>query len=617
MKREELAKHYGQLNFTPQDSVRWLAPGELIRAGIKTLLSAVFADYADKREIQNSFEDHVVTVPAHLIGPGRDFWFDYTADTGDGFDATFTVASLLGQPSLRVEGVEGELPRGRMLVLGGDEVYPTASAKAYEDRLIGPFRAAMPTATPEPLMLALPGNHDWYDGLTAFLRVFTHERYIGGWKTAQPRSYFTAKLPYGWWLVGLDSQFDSYFDDPQIKYFERTLTANLSEGDGVILCSASPTWMKTIGDPDAFNSLDWFERKFIRSRRIPGTDQREATGAEVRLFLTGDKHHYVRYVEQFGADDVVEPGIARQLVTCGLGGAYSSATHDLVEELHLLPEDSRSWRDGDGAATFRQEGEMYPSPATSRLWKARIAVPWCPQWLVRRNPGLLSLVGGLHLAIFSVLLLIFWQGVGTAENRGLFGAYLDSGWDELFGFAGELLAVAAVAAAIGLAPMVRRRPPIVSVAVTALVLTQLLVGLACFVGFGLLPHAQFLLLPDWIQLTSGAAVAAVVGGLVGVSAFGLYVVFGKSDSAKEWAYSGQAIDDGKGFLRIRLDSDGTLTIHPLVVDEVHRDFAISPDPVQLKANRSTRVPVPEGDLPAPRLIEQPFTILRSATKETS
>ena len=32
------------------------------------------------------------------------------------------------------------LPRGQMLVLGGDEVYPRANTKAYEDRTVGPYR---------------------------------------------------------------------------------------------------------------------------------------------------------------------------------------------------------------------------------------------------------------------------------------------------------------------------------------------------------------------------------------------------------------------------------------------------------------------------------------------
>lgn len=615
MKRPELAEHFAQLNFTPQDAVRWLAPRELTRAGVKTLLSTVFADYADKREIQQGFESYVVTVPPELLAPGDDLWFDYAADTGDGFDATFTVASLLAQPSLCVPGVDGELPRGKILVLGGDEVYPTASAKEYQDRLIGPFRAALPRASPQPILIALPGNHDWYDGLTAFLRIFTHKRNIGGWKCVQPRSYFTVKLPHGWWLVGLDSQLDAYFDDPQLQYFEETLTANLQEGDGVILCSASPLWVKTITDPDAFNSLDWFERKYVRTRPVAGTDRREPTGAEVRLFLTGDRHHYVRYAEVLEEDG--PPGSARQMVTCGLGGAYLGGTHHLASELRVLPEESRDWRDGDGVSLFRQQGEMYPTAATSRQWASRIAFPWCKQWLLTRNPGLLSLVSGVHLFLFSTLLLIFWQGVRAGEEGRILDAYLNSDPGDLLGFAGRLLAVALVGAGISMAPMLRRRPPIVSLGVTMLVLTQLVVALICFVGFGLLPHTSFQLLPNWIQLSLGGAIAALAGGLVGASTFGFYVALSNSNSARDWAFSGQSIDDGKGFLRIRLDSSGTLTVHPLVVDQVHRDFDVSSDVVETNSGRATRIPVPVGDLPRPRLVEPPFIVSRSAQQEPS
>ena len=107
------------------------------------------------------------------------------------------------------------LPRGSLLVLGGDEVYPSASAQAYEDRMTGPYRAALPlTRRSRPLLVALPGNHDWYDGLTAFLRVFTHRRSIGGWLTEQKRSYFAVQLPHRWWLLGLDSQFGPISTSP-------------------------------------------------------------------------------------------------------------------------------------------------------------------------------------------------------------------------------------------------------------------------------------------------------------------------------------------------------------------------------------------------------------------
>ena len=181
-----------------------------------------------------------IVVPA-IAAPGADtdeVWIDYVSDVGDGFDATATVAWMLAQEQLVVDGGT-PLPRGSVLVLGGDQVYPFASLEEYENRMLGPYRAMLPhTDAPHPLMLAIPGNHDWYDGLTAFMRVFaqarpeptaaaharglddaepgapapTAGRWIGGWLTAQRRSYFAVQVRPGWWLWGLDIQLDTYID---------------------------------------------------------------------------------------------------------------------------------------------------------------------------------------------------------------------------------------------------------------------------------------------------------------------------------------------------------------------------------------------------------------------
>jgi hypothetical protein len=81
---------------------------------------------------------------------------------------------------------------------------------------------------------AIPGNHDWYDGLTAFLRLFCHTRWIGCWQTRQTRSYFAIRLPHGWWLWGLDMALEDDLDGPQSAYF--TYYAKLlAKDDKVIL----------------------------------------------------------------------------------------------------------------------------------------------------------------------------------------------------------------------------------------------------------------------------------------------------------------------------------------------------------------------------------------------
>ncbi|MGG7380883.1 hypothetical protein ACQ7B2_19805, partial [Escherichia coli] len=65
----------------------------------------------------------------------EELWLDYVADVGDGFDATYSIAYLLAQPSLNLGGIS--LPRGQALVMGGDQVYPTGSAQAYRERCEG------------------------------------------------------------------------------------------------------------------------------------------------------------------------------------------------------------------------------------------------------------------------------------------------------------------------------------------------------------------------------------------------------------------------------------------------------------------------------------------------
>lgn len=122
------------------------------------------------REVQSGLPGDVYD---ERLSDSDELWLDYVADLGDGFNATYSMAYLLAQPHLDVDG--RPLPRGRILVMGGDHVYPTVSGKQYEDRFKGPYRAALPQPppdVPQPTLYALPGNRDWHDGLTAFLRLF-------------------------------------------------------------------------------------------------------------------------------------------------------------------------------------------------------------------------------------------------------------------------------------------------------------------------------------------------------------------------------------------------------------------------------------------------------------
>ncbi len=87
-----------------------------------------------------------------------------------------------------------------------------------------------------------------------------------------------------------------------------------------------------------------------------------------------------------------------------------------------------------------------------------------------------------------------------------------------------------------------------------------------------------------------------------------------------WQLSGQAIEDNKGFLRLRISTDGTLTVFPLVVDKVNRDWQITPfqstDATTGAPGKPVPVPRPSIDLPKPRLLEQPYRVTRTAGSPT-
>jgi hypothetical protein len=181
-----------EIGFTPRKPVPWLAPVQLAGTALRVVLANWFGAYLDKRELQEALPDSIYEEGAGAA----EFWFDFVADIGDGFHPTYTMAYLLAQPELTVDG--HALPRGRLLVMGGDEVYPTPSTQQYEDRTKGPYQAALPVpplAGPQPSLYALPGNHDWYDGLTAFIRLFAKagKARLGGWRST-PSSARTSTI---------------------------------------------------------------------------------------------------------------------------------------------------------------------------------------------------------------------------------------------------------------------------------------------------------------------------------------------------------------------------------------------------------------------------------------
>jgi hypothetical protein len=96
-------------------------------------------------------------------------------DTGEGDASQYAVV-----PPLLTAGKETDL-----LIIASDVIYPAGELGHYSDRFFRPYRDY-----PAPIY-AVPGNHDWYDGLTGFMRVFCGAQE----RVGEPKPGFLSK---GW-----------------------------------------------------------------------------------------------------------------------------------------------------------------------------------------------------------------------------------------------------------------------------------------------------------------------------------------------------------------------------------------------------------------------------------
>lgn len=326
-----------------------------------------------------------------------ELWFDFVADTGDGFNSTYSIARSLAQPQLNVKvpsqvlgplqqkvsslsskasgrsegprrsqslscfaqvaedesnsspafkrqssgscspafsdcmGVAAEqnfgLPRGDLLLHGGDLAYPHPSLDVYESRLIRPYEAALAAPmgadsvevasksdaassklaakSSAPLCWMIPGNHDWFDGLETFLHTICGRHWFGGWHLPQTNLYWALELPHRWFVLGFDLGLNDDLDDVQYSYFNHVI-ANLPSDANVISITHGPHWYVD----------SYYKKESGRMHKHLLTQ----LGPKLRLLLAGDIHHYSRYSAKIAQE-------GPELIISGGGGAFLHPTH--------------------------------------------------------------------------------------------------------------------------------------------------------------------------------------------------------------------------------------------------------------------------------------------------
>ena len=540
--------------------VRWFDPHQLLDTAVRVLISGIFSSYADNRELQ-------ARLPA--LVPDRsattDLWLDYVSDLGDGWNSTYTVARLLAAKELTLDwdGKAHRTERGRALIMGGDQVYPVPKAEEYENRMLGPYRAALPGAPDQaPELFAIPGSHDWYDGLVNFTSVFCANRWIGGWKTSQRRSYFALKLPNGWWLWGIDLQFGACLDEVQLQYFADVASEQIQAGDRVIICMGKEV---ESGRKQTEVHSDWdvhyLEREVIRP-----------CGAQLLVYIQSGKHYYARFEEEHGL---------RQHITSGGGGAFLHPTHDLPERMELPG--------GEGPVAY-QRAANYPSAEVSRRLRKRI-------WLLPPyNLPLAAVFGTVQV------LLAFMMGLHLRDRH----VALDLGdlrralWESPTAFLLILLMMVSLAAMMRLAHetsgvgrllvgLVHSTLQLATVAGVMVVASQLSSGYDLRGGWSL------------VVFLKSVFFLGGIGGTVGISGY-LWATNCLGFHGNE-GYAPLHRQDLKHFLRMHFGSDGALTLYPIGIDRVGRKWRLNPD-----APGNDPWFDQDGPPPVPHLIEKPIRI---------
>lgn len=156
----------------------WFDPGTLWKARNGPLAS-LFGDPTgeDRRRWVKGQLDRGVSPDLMIERDDPDsFSFMLFGDTGEGDAPQYAVVPGFLKAS---EGT-------RFTVLSSDVLYPVGSANEYGTKFFQPYQRY------QAPIYAIPGNHDWYDGNTGFMRVFCDA-------PALPPAAPPAKLSRAWW----------------------------------------------------------------------------------------------------------------------------------------------------------------------------------------------------------------------------------------------------------------------------------------------------------------------------------------------------------------------------------------------------------------------------------
>jgi hypothetical protein len=312
----------------------WLDPRTLWQARRNDLIARFLSDPVnDERRRWVADQRYREDVPQDFIIDRSDLdsvKFLVVGDTGEGDESQFAVVSPL-------------LERGKdtqFMVICSDVVYPAGDVNEYREKFYVPYQDY-----PNPIY-ALPGNHDWYDGLNGFMVHFCgakpSQRSLGSnrllrrlWRTAasvdpklleqcrkirpeleghsrQPGPYFaidTGPLR----IVSIDTGISGKLDHEQGEWL-RWVSGETPKPK--ILLTGKPIYVDNEYHAGCIEGSTTTVDDIVRAR------EHNYVAA-----IGGDVHNYQRYPVKVGDRTI-------QYIVSGGGGAYMSDTHR-IPKVHV------------------------------------------------------------------------------------------------------------------------------------------------------------------------------------------------------------------------------------------------------------------------------------------
>ncbi|MGC0208846.1 metallophosphoesterase family protein [Streptomyces levis] len=330
------------------EKISWLDP-RMLWAARNGVLASWFGDPTGRMRARWVAQREAAGAPADKVvrrdDPDR-FSFLVIGDTGEGDDPQYAVV-----PGLLKAGGDT-----RFAVLASDVIYPVGSADDYGPKFFRPYRDY-----PAPIY-AIPGNHDWYEDLGGFMRVFCGDapplppedrprpltrawlrsllwhrpRPGDGERLAEARALRPAPAqqavqPGPYWaidagpvrIVGIDTGLLGTVDAAQGAWLREVSAGPRPK----ILVTGSPLYVDGRHEPCAIEGGGTVDDLV----RDPAHHYVAAIG--------GDIHNYQRYPVR------LDDGRTLQYVVAGGGGAFMHATHTIprVDVAGVTEDDFRCY----------------------------------------------------------------------------------------------------------------------------------------------------------------------------------------------------------------------------------------------------------------------------------